>query len=101
MQHYIGGTWILGNVSGPNLDPCVIQEFVSSAKRPFPSELELIDFKDKTEDTRLQINKSVSDLTDGKYILNQAICFKSLKGDLSFDLFEMNTRGLTSKHTSE
>ncbi|XP_066482139.1 serpin B5 [Tiliqua scincoides] len=41
-------------------------EFVSSAKRPFPSELELVDFKDKTEDTRLQINKSVSDLTDGK-----------------------------------
>ncbi|XP_053101297.1 serpin B5 isoform X4 [Hemicordylus capensis] len=41
-------------------------EFVSSVKRPFPSELELVDFKDKTEDTRLQINKSVSDLTDGK-----------------------------------
>ncbi|XP_033010340.1 serpin B5 [Lacerta agilis] len=41
-------------------------EFVSSVKRPFPSELELVDFKEKTEDTRLQINKSVSDLTDGK-----------------------------------
>ncbi|XP_077209526.1 serpin B5 [Paroedura picta] len=42
-------------------------EFMSSIKRPFPSELELADFKDKTEDTRLQINKSVSDLTDGKF----------------------------------
>uniref|UniRef100_H9GPF6 Serpin family B member 5 n=1 Tax=Anolis carolinensis TaxID=28377 RepID=H9GPF6_ANOCA len=41
-------------------------EFLSSIKRPFPSEFELADFKDKTEDTRLQINKSVSDLTDGK-----------------------------------
>ncbi|XP_062985822.1 serpin B5 [Elgaria multicarinata webbii] len=41
-------------------------EFVSSIKRPFPSQFEQVDFKDKTEDTRLQINKSVSDLTDGK-----------------------------------
>ncbi|KAJ7338466.1 hypothetical protein JRQ81_012338 [Phrynocephalus forsythii] len=41
-------------------------EFLSSIKRPFPSEFELADFKDKTEDTRVQINKSVSDLTDGK-----------------------------------
>ncbi|XP_063156276.1 serpin B5 [Candoia aspera] len=41
-------------------------EFISSVKRPFPSEFEVADFKDKAEDTRLQINKSVSDLTDGK-----------------------------------
>ncbi|XP_044282464.1 serpin B5 [Varanus komodoensis] len=41
-------------------------EFVSSVKRPFPAEFEQVDFKDKMEDTRLQINKSVSDLTDGK-----------------------------------
>ncbi|XP_007440431.1 serpin B5 [Python bivittatus] len=41
-------------------------EFISSVKRPFPSEFEVVDFKDKAEDTRLQINKSVSDLTDGK-----------------------------------
>ncbi|XP_013916315.1 PREDICTED: serpin B5 [Thamnophis sirtalis] len=41
-------------------------EFISSVKRPFPSELEVVEFKDKPEDTRLQINKSVSDLTDGK-----------------------------------
>ncbi|XP_048364362.1 serpin B5 [Sphaerodactylus townsendi] len=41
-------------------------EFISSIKRPFPSEFELVDFKDKAEDTRVQINKSVSDLTDGK-----------------------------------
>ncbi|XP_070798660.1 serpin B5 [Pituophis catenifer annectens] len=41
-------------------------EFINSVKRPFPSEFEVVDFKDKPEDTRLQINKSVSDLTDGK-----------------------------------
>lgn len=64
-----------------------MQEFVSSAKRPFPSELELVDFKEKTEDTRLQINKSVSDLTDGKYLFKQS--FKSWKGDEIFDFLEL------------
>ncbi|XP_019377309.1 PREDICTED: serpin B5 [Gavialis gangeticus] len=47
-----------------SLDPTT--DFVSSTKRPFPSELELVDFKEKPEDTRQQINKSVSELTDGK-----------------------------------
>lgn len=52
-----------------NLVSCASQDFVSSTKRPFPSELELVDFKEKPEDTRQQINKSVSELTDGKYNL--------------------------------
>ncbi|KAM7176602.1 serpin B5 [Macrochelys suwanniensis] len=48
-------------------------EFINATKRPFPSELELVDFKEKTEETRQQINKSVSELTDGKMenILNE------------------------------
>lgn len=54
---------------GLNLEPSPFQEFINSVKRPFPSEFEVVDFKDKPEDTRLQINKSVSDLTDGKCIL--------------------------------
>uniref|UniRef100_A0A8D0GKQ5 Serpin family B member 5 n=1 Tax=Sphenodon punctatus TaxID=8508 RepID=A0A8D0GKQ5_SPHPU len=51
---------------GKALNPTT--EFVNSTKRPFPSELELVDFKEKPEDTRQQINKSVSDLTDGKML---------------------------------
>ncbi|KAH1176610.1 hypothetical protein KIL84_010312, partial [Mauremys mutica] len=48
-------------------------EFINATKRPFPSELELVDFKEKMEETRQQINKSVSELTDGKMenILNE------------------------------
>ncbi|KAM6281306.1 serpin B5 [Porphyrio hochstetteri] len=41
-------------------------DFVNSTKRPFPSELELVEFKEKTEETREKINKSLSELTDGK-----------------------------------
>ncbi|XP_053101291.1 serpin B5 isoform X2 [Hemicordylus capensis] len=64
-------------------------EFVSSVKRPFPSELELVDFKDKTEDTRLQINKSVSDLTDVMDSLPKAITAFGL------DLYnKMNNSGI-------
>uniref|UniRef100_A0A8C9EW24 Serpin domain-containing protein n=1 Tax=Pavo cristatus TaxID=9049 RepID=A0A8C9EW24_PAVCR len=48
-------------------------DFVNSTKRPFPSELELVEFKEKTEETRQKINKSLSELTDGKMenILNE------------------------------
>ncbi|KAM6101002.1 serpin B5 [Theristicus caerulescens] len=48
-------------------------DFVNSTKRPFPSELELVEFKLKTEETRQKINKSLSELTDGKMenILNE------------------------------
>ncbi|KAL9868128.1 serpin B5 [Geothlypis trichas] len=48
-------------------------DFVNSTKRPFPSELELVEFKEKTEETREKINKSLSELTDGKIenVLNE------------------------------
>ncbi|KAM7035906.1 serpin B5 [Passerculus sandwichensis] len=48
-------------------------DFVNSTKRPFPSELELVEFKEKTEETREKINKSLSELTDGKMenVLNE------------------------------
>lgn len=44
------------------------QEFVSSTKRPYAKELETVDFKDKLEETKGQINSSIKDLTDGKYL---------------------------------
>ncbi|XP_006122951.1 serpin B5 isoform X1 [Pelodiscus sinensis] len=44
-----------------------IKEFISATKRPFPSQLEIVDFKEKTEETKQQINQSVSELTDGKF----------------------------------
>ncbi|KAL7984559.1 hypothetical protein Chor_003129 [Crotalus horridus] len=53
---------------GLNLESSPFQEFINSVKRPFPSEFEVVDFKDKPEDTRLQINKSVFDLTDGNIL---------------------------------
>ena len=45
----------------------VFQEFISSTKRPYAKELETVDFKDKLEETKGQINSSVKELTDGKY----------------------------------
>ncbi|KAL4692925.1 hypothetical protein H8959_016735 [Pygathrix nigripes] len=45
------------------------QEFISSTKRPYAKELETVDFKDKLEETKGQINNSIKDLTDGKYPL--------------------------------
>lgn len=47
----------------------VFQEFISSTKRPYAKELETVDFKDKLEETKGQINSSVKELTDGKYPL--------------------------------
>uniref|UniRef100_A0A2K5P004 Serpin family B member 5 n=1 Tax=Cercocebus atys TaxID=9531 RepID=A0A2K5P004_CERAT len=44
-------------------------EFISSTKRPYAKELETVDFKDKLEETKGQINNSIKDLTDGKYPL--------------------------------
>ncbi|KAK7799975.1 hypothetical protein U0070_022910 [Myodes glareolus] len=44
-------------------------EFISSTKRPYAKELETVDFKDKLEETKGQINSSVKELTDGKYPL--------------------------------
>uniref|UniRef100_A0A2K5K919 Serpin domain-containing protein n=1 Tax=Colobus angolensis palliatus TaxID=336983 RepID=A0A2K5K919_COLAP len=39
-------------------------EFISSTKRPYAKELETVDFKDKLEETKGQINNSIKDLTD-------------------------------------
>lgn len=64
------------------LVPCVFQDFVNSTKRPFPSELELVEFKEKTEETRQKINKSLSELTDGEYSLTSGTLFASLKKEI-------------------
>lgn len=61
---------------------CVFQDFVNSTKRPFPSELELVEFKEKTEETRQKINKSLSELTDGESSLTLEMLFTSLKKEL-------------------
>ncbi|XP_066209285.1 serpin B5 [Saccopteryx leptura] len=42
-------------------------EFVSSTKRPYAKEMETVDFKDKLEETKSQINNSIKDLTDGHF----------------------------------
>ncbi|KAG9469830.1 hypothetical protein GDO78_019542 [Eleutherodactylus coqui] len=39
--------------------------FIDSAKKPYPSELEIIDIKSRAEEARNQINTSIKDLTDG------------------------------------
>ncbi|NXS07774.1 SPB5 protein, partial [Neodrepanis coruscans] len=57
-------------------------DFVNSTKRPFPSELELVEFKEKTEETRQKINKSLSELTDGEYNLTLGMLFASLEKGL-------------------
>uniref|UniRef100_A0A2K5C970 Serpin B5 n=1 Tax=Aotus nancymaae TaxID=37293 RepID=A0A2K5C970_AOTNA len=41
-------------------------EFISSTKRPYAKELETVDFKDKLEETKGQIN-NIKDLTDGHF----------------------------------
>ncbi|ELW71275.1 Serpin B5 [Tupaia chinensis] len=45
------------------------KEFISSTKRPYAKEMETVDFKDKLEETKSQINNSIKDLTDGKYLV--------------------------------
>uniref|UniRef100_A0A8C6AVL9 Serpin family B member 5 n=1 Tax=Monodon monoceros TaxID=40151 RepID=A0A8C6AVL9_MONMO len=42
-------------------------EFISSTKRPYANEMETVDFKDKLEETKGQINNSVKELTDGRF----------------------------------
>ncbi|XP_058547857.1 serpin B5 [Neofelis nebulosa] len=42
-------------------------EFISSTKRPYAKEMETVDFKDKLEETKSQINQSIKDLTDGRF----------------------------------
>ncbi|XP_029446171.1 serpin B5 [Rhinatrema bivittatum] len=44
----------------------LLTDFVNSSKKPYPSELETVDFKSQPEETRQQINNSVKELTDGK-----------------------------------
>ncbi|XP_074057046.1 serpin B5 [Macrotis lagotis] len=48
-----------------SLNPCV--EFVSATKRPYANEMETVDFKDKLEETKDKINKSIKDLTDDHF----------------------------------
>lgn len=62
--------------------PRLFQDFVNSTKRPFPSELELVEFKEKTEETRQKINKSLSELTDGEYGLTSGMLLTSLKKEI-------------------
>lgn len=50
------------------------QEFISSTKRPYAKEMETVDFKDKLEETKGQINNSIKDLTDGKYFYLLRLC---------------------------
>ncbi|ELK35470.1 Serpin B5 [Myotis davidii] len=49
-------------------------EFISCTKRPYAKELETVDFKDKLEETKGQINNSIKDLTDGKYFYLLCLC---------------------------
>ncbi|XP_005697362.1 PREDICTED: serpin B5 [Capra hircus] len=42
-------------------------EFISSTKRPYAKEMETVDFKDKLEETKGQINNSIKELTDGHF----------------------------------
>ncbi|XP_028739242.1 serpin B5 [Peromyscus leucopus] len=42
-------------------------EFISSTKRPYAKELETVDFKEKLEETKGQINSSLKELTDGHF----------------------------------
>nr|XP_033791190.1 serpin B5 [Geotrypetes seraphini]XP_033791191.1 serpin B5 [Geotrypetes seraphini] len=42
------------------------KDYVNSSKKPFPSELETVDFACQPEETRQQINNSIKELTDGK-----------------------------------
>ncbi|KAK1337507.1 hypothetical protein QTO34_002137 [Cnephaeus nilssonii] len=49
-------------------------EFISSTKRPYAKEMETVDFKDKLEETKGQINNSIKDLTDGKYFYLLCLC---------------------------
>ncbi|KAF5919044.1 hypothetical protein HPG69_003680 [Diceros bicornis minor] len=46
-------------------------EFISSTKRPYAQEMETVDFKDKLEETKVQINNSVKDLSDGNSVNDQ------------------------------
>uniref|UniRef100_A0A286X9H9 Serpin domain-containing protein n=1 Tax=Cavia porcellus TaxID=10141 RepID=A0A286X9H9_CAVPO len=39
-------------------------EFLNSTKRPYTKELETVDFKDKLDETKVQINNSIKELTD-------------------------------------
>ncbi|XP_063779099.1 serpin B5-like isoform X2 [Pseudophryne corroboree] len=41
------------------------KEFINSTKKPYPSELEIIDIKTRAEEARNQINASIKELTDG------------------------------------
>lgn len=72
----------------------VFQEFISSTKRPYAKELETVDFKDKLEETKGQINSSVEELTDGKYPLmfcKQLIKRSPCLGMLASSLKILNT----------
>ncbi|XP_069074895.1 serpin B5 [Pleurodeles waltl] len=42
------------------------KEFINSSKKPYPSQLEIVDFKEHPKETREQINKNISELTNGK-----------------------------------
>ncbi|XP_053322698.1 serpin B5 [Spea bombifrons] len=52
------------------------KDFINSAKKPYPLELEPIDIKSQAGEARNQINSSVKDLTDGKIenILGEDAC---------------------------
>ncbi|KAE8597728.1 hypothetical protein XENTR_v10016579 [Xenopus tropicalis] len=57
------------------------KDFINSAKKPYPLELETIDFKSQAEEARTQINSSVKELTDGNFetVLNEGSCDENTK----------------------
>ncbi|XP_053569062.1 serpin B5 [Bombina bombina] len=57
------------------------KDFINSTKKPYPSELEEVDIKNKAEEVRTQINTSVKELTDGNIetVLSEDVCDESTK----------------------
>ncbi|KAM4704642.1 serpin B5 [Rhinophrynus dorsalis] len=57
------------------------KEFINSAKKPYPAELEVVDIKSRAEEARNQINTSIKDLTDSKIetALSEGSCDENTK----------------------
>ncbi|KAM8966979.1 serpin B5 [Pelodytes ibericus] len=57
------------------------KEFINSTKKPYPSELEILDIKSQPEEARTQVNTSIKDLTDGTFetMLDEGTCDENSK----------------------
>ncbi|XP_073534773.1 serpin B5 [Phyllobates terribilis] len=73
----IGASSSLKIVKRIYVDSCfnATKEFINSTKKPYPSELEIIDIKSRAEEARNQINTSVKDLTadNGGNVLTEGL----------------------------